>query len=104
MYYNGNDNNIKIDIRKWGVNEDGTERMGKGLSFLTEDGPHSLVEVMAKEGYGNTKTILNNVKDRPDFKPALNAVIGKGDDLYDNSIEEEDEDTSFYDPKQMTLF
>lgn len=99
LYYNGNDSNIKLDIRKWGVNEDGTERMGKGLSFLTDDGPHSLIEVMAREGYGNTKTILNNIKDREDFRSSLNVVLGKEDELYDTTITDVEEETSFYDPK-----
>lgn len=98
----GDSNNVKLDLRQWYVGEDGKEGMGKGTSFLTEDGPHTLVDVLTAEGYGKTKTILNNIKDRGDFRSALNSVLGKDDELYDESIEIEEE-TSFYDPKQCLL-
>lgn len=100
----GNSENVKLDLRQWYVDEDGKEGMGKGTSFLTDEGPHTLVEVMAAEGYGKTKTILSNIKDREDFRPALNAVLGKDDELYDSSAAiDEEEETSFYDPKQCLL-
>lgn len=39
---------FKIDIRKWYVNKEGEEVAGKGVSFLTEDGPTNLALAMAR--------------------------------------------------------
>lgn len=103
IYYKNNEDNVKLDIRKWAVGEDGKEIMGKGLSFLTEEGPNTLAEVLLDRGYGNTQKVLTVIKDREDFKPALNTILGKGDDLYDSTVME-DEETTFYDPKQCSLF
>lgn len=103
IYYKNNEDNVKLDIRKWAVGEDGKEIMGKGLSFLTEEGPNTLAEVLLDRGYGNTQKVLAAIKDREDFKPALNTILGKGDDLYDSTVTE-DEETTFYDPKQCSLF
>lgn len=102
LVYGKNENNVKLDLRKWIIGEDGSEIMGKGVSFMTEEGPHTLVEIMAKEGYGNTKTILNAIKDREDFRSSLNQVLGKEDELYDDSVVDE-EDTAFYDPRECLL-
>lgn len=100
----GDSTNVKLDLRQWYVDENGKEGMGKGTSFLTEEGPHSLVEIMAKEGYGRTKPILESIKERPDFRPSLNSVLNEDDEFYDQTaatgVEEE---TSFYDPKQCLL-
>lgn len=103
LYYGDNSDKVKLDLRQWYVGSDGEEGMGKGTSFLTEEGPHTLVDTMTKIGYGNTKTILNNIKDRDDFRSSLNAVLGKDDELYDSTISEEDEETTFYDPREMML-
>lgn len=103
IYYKNNEDNVKLDIRKWAVGEDGKEIMGKGLSFLTEEGPNTLAEVLLDRGYGNTQKVLTAIKDREDFKPALNTILGKSDDLYDSTVMK-DEETTFYDPKQCSLF
>lgn len=39
---------FKVDIRKWYVNKEGDEVAGKGVSFITEDGPTNLAIAMAK--------------------------------------------------------
>ena len=44
---------------------------------MTEEGPHKLVEVMADNGYGNTKTVLGALSKREDFEDALTQTIGK---------------------------
>lgn len=88
----------KLDIRKWHITEEG-EIPGKGFSFLTEEGPHTLVETMAGLGFGHTKNILDNIKDREDFRPALNSVLGEGDEFYDSTVIAEEE-KEFYDPRE----
>lgn len=86
----------KIEIRKWQV-EDGesaTDSPRRGVTFLTEEGPHNLVEAMVKHGFGDTKKVLNQLKHREDFPDAVQH-------MYDN-----DEDTNngeFFDAREMLL-
>ena len=60
----------RFEIRKWRIQGDG-ERADKGVGFLTEDGPHELAKVLVKNGFGNTKEILHELKKRDDFKEAV---------------------------------
>lgn len=76
----------KLDIRKWYTNAAGEETVGKGVSFLTEEGPNALVRVLTESGFGHTREILENIKDRDDFKSSLNIVLGKESEFYDASI------------------
>ena len=59
-----------LELRKWIIDEKGDKPM-KGVSFLTEDGPHNLVDTMSKLGFSHTGTILKNNKDRKDFDEEL---------------------------------
>ena len=43
--------NFKLDIRKWYTNSEGEEVAGKGVSFLTDDGPNNLINALMKHGY-----------------------------------------------------
>lgn len=95
--FNGSEN-TKLDLRSYYISEAG-ERMGKGVNFLTEEGPHNLVETMSKLGYGKTKNILMNIKDREDFKPALNTVLGKESEFYDEEAGELNEE--YFDPSTL---
>lgn len=96
----GDNDTVKLDIRKWYTNSSGTETLGKGVSFLTEDGPHELARVLLENGYGNTMEVLNSIKDRADFKSSLVNVLGKNskelEDLEMGGVEEE-----YYDPKEI---
>lgn len=65
-----------LELRKWIIDENGDKPM-KGVSFLTEDGPHNLVETMAKLGFGKTENILKNIKNREDFDEELVKLLGK---------------------------
>lgn len=81
---------VKLDIRKWHTDSStGEEKVGKGWSFITEQGPHNLTKILVENGFGKTRDILNGVKDRDDFRSSLNSVLGKDDELYDSEIEEE---------------
>lgn len=97
--WNGRD--AKLEIRKWYV--DGTsETPGKGISFMTDEGPNELVKTMTEIGYGITEEILDNISKREDFPIAVKKVLGKDIEevLEDyDSIELED----VYDPKTLDL-
>ena len=67
---------IKLDIRKYTTDADGNERMLKGCSFLTEDGPHELTHALVEEGFGKTEKILGAIKNRSDFHEAVRACYG----------------------------
>ena len=67
---------IKLDLRKYRTDAEGKEIMGKGVSFMTEEGPHELVHIMIEEGYGDTEKCISLLKNRNDFKDAVNAAYG----------------------------
>ena len=93
----------RIDMRKWYTNSEGEEIAGKGVSFLTEEGPSELTKILIKHGYGNTEEILDQLSEREDFASSLNRMITK------KGIEcieflSNNKDTSnqeFYDPKEL---
>lgn len=64
----------KLDLRKYRVDENGDEIAGKGISFLTDDGPNELTKVLVHEGYGNTKEILKELKNRNDFVDSVEHI------------------------------
>ena len=97
LYWGDNSDRVRLDLRKYYMAEDG-EHLGKGVSFLTEEGPHTLVETMVGLGYGNTKKILQGIKDRGDFSKSLNTVLGKESEFYDEDAGELDDD---FDPKSL---
>lgn len=80
------DDMIKLDIRKYTVGADGNERMLKGCSFLTEEGPHELTHALVEEGYGKTEKILSAIKQRNDFPDAVK-------NCYGDKVSEEVDDT-----------
>ena len=77
---------IKLDLRKFRTDSDGNEIMSKGISFMTEEGPHELVHVMIEEGFGNTEKCLRLLKERSDFKSSVNNISGNHSD--DESMDE----------------
>lgn len=50
-------------------------------------------------GYGNTKEVLDILQERNDFRKSLNSVLGKGDELFDESTGTLEDD--YYDPKSL---
>lgn len=91
----------KLELRKWYV-DGSSETPGKGITFMTEEGPSELVKVMTDNGFGNTDEILESISKREDFPMAVKKVLGKGvSDLveeYDNTELEE-----VYDPRALNL-
>ena len=79
---------IKLYIRKYTTDADGNERMLKGCSFLTEDGPHELTHALVEEGFGNTEKILIAIKQRSDFPDAVKSCYGeKAADATDDTFD-----------------
>lgn len=93
----GESTNAKLDIRKWYVNSDGVETCGKGVSFITEEGPHELTRVLCEQGYGHTEEILDSIKSREDFMPSLSRVLDNGQM---NELNIEEADSNYYDPTE----
>ena len=83
----------KLELRKWNIKPDGSEIPGKGFSFLTENGPNELIDVLIEQGYGNTETILGKLKERDDFVEAV-------DRMYNGVDEDSDE---YFDPREALL-
>ena len=83
----------KLELRKWHMKPEG-ERASRGFSFLTEEGPHELANVLVSNGYGHTQDILERLKDRPDFQDSLKAI-------YNESSDQDDDE--YFDPREALL-
>lgn len=94
---------FKVDLRKWFVNGDGEEIAGKGVSFMTEEGPDNLVKALLKNGYGDTLMTMEAMKDREDFLPCLKEVITSNNiDLDSVEVASIDSvDAEYFDPKSI---
>lgn len=89
----------KLDIRKYYTGKDGNEVVGKGTS-LTEEGANELVHVLTSHNYGNTKTIINGIKDREDFMSSLVSSLS-GEQLEEAGIDPSKyEKEDYYDPRK----
>ncbi len=90
---------VKLDLRKYYSNANGgSEKLGKGVSFLTEEGPHELAKALLESGYGHTEDVLNAVKDRGDFKDAVESVFSK-----DGKKSSSKDNGEFFDPRKLLL-
>ena len=75
---------IKYDLRRYFTDSDGVEKMGKGVTFLSDNGPTELTHILVEEGFGKTSTILDNIKKRGDFPEAVKEVYGDAADNVDD--------------------
>lgn len=92
----------KLDIRKYYNSSDGTETVGKGVSFITEEGPHELTRILVENNYGYTDEILNGIKNRDDFKSSLVKVLGD-EDIKELGLEDVDPNEEYFDPVESLL-
>jgi len=95
---------FKLDIRKWFTSTEGEEIAGKGVSFMTEEGPANLIEVLLKHGYGDTRKTLDGIKDREDFASEAISILADQGVLPEGSFvskKDDDGSGSFYDPKDL---
>ena len=89
----GDSENYKLDLRKYYTTEDG-ERMNKGVSFLTDEGPNELARVLIDTGYGNAMDIAESIKNnRLDIMELLASDLDK--------IKAESNTGDFYDPREL---
>lgn len=102
------DSDFKLDLRKWFTKSTGEEVAGKGFSFITDNGPNELVDVLLKHNYGDTKAVLDEIRHRDDFIPILKTVmIAYAIDplIYDEQhIDHSDkpiEDAAYFDPRDL---
>ena len=93
------DEKARLEVRRWRNNPDGTEMAAKGMTFLTEDGPNELTNCLLKLGFGNTREVLDIIRDRDDIRKSLNSCLGPDDDLYDES--QGNLEDGFFDPKEL---
>lgn len=98
-------NKMKLDLRKWTATPEG-EQCGKGVTFLSENGPNELVHVLVEHGYGNTTRIMNALAGRKDFFTTVKSYLGDTFteeqaecflSMVDNDIDENEE---MYDPRE----
>lgn len=99
-----NEEKAKYEMRKYTVGKEGEEICGKGVSFLTEEGPHNLAKELVANGFGHTSDVLKELIKRDDFKETVehlgddeNASVSDGEyfdmrSLLLGAIEEEDEE------------
>jgi len=96
-----NNRQPRLELRNWVVEENG-ERPMRGISFANEETVHNLVNVMTGIGYGDTKVVLGNLKERPDFEPALVDAIGMQKVIEAKNTEvEKVADDEYFDPRNM---
>ena len=75
----------KLEIRK--VYTSGAEeKLGKGYTFSTPEGPGELVEGLIEAGYGNTKEVIRKLRQREDFAEAVNTINEDNDDGSDGDM------------------
>lgn len=86
-----NNGKEKLELRRWvvDINE---EKPLKGVAFLTDDGPHNLVNVLVEKGYGKTHEVLQVLKTRDDFDEALENL---------NKKPNAKKSSKYLDPKEM---
>lgn len=94
------DNDPKLDLRKYITDSNGDEKVQKGVCF-EDEGAHELVKVLCETGYGDTKEIIDSIKDRDNFTESLCRSLSNDDrDLLERTfpdmefpeIEDDEED------------
>lgn len=111
----GDNETVKLDIRKYYTGNDGKETLAKGVSFLTDDGPGELVKALIEEGYGDTREIFESLATRDEF--AQNCIWGLNTTLSGEALEQfrsnpeeyiksnaGENDGEFYDPRDILGF
>lgn len=71
-----NGKEARLELRKW-IIDTNDEKPMRGVSFMTEQGPHNAAEALVELGYGRTNHLINVLKEREDFEESLISAIGK---------------------------
>lgn len=101
----GDKGDYKLDIRKYYATEEG-EKMAKGLSFLTEDGPNELTRVLLETGYGDDEEIVNTIiENRKDVLASIITKYNEDPELIDPEYlamyKERNDEEDYYDPEEL---
>lgn len=91
----------KIELRKWITTPNGEELPGKGFSFRDRSKLDEIVEGLAQNNFGNTKILLQNIRDREDFESALVHTIGQQKVIQARNTEFEVDKDEYYDPRNL---
>lgn len=92
----------KLDIRKYYNSADGKETVGKGVSFITDDGPHELTKILVENGYGYTDEIIEGIKNRKDFMTSLVSILNE-EQTSQLELEDVDPNEEYFDPVESLL-
>ena len=68
------------------------------MTFLSDNGPSDLAELLVKLGYGETKELVRQLNKRSDFDKALKSINDGNDNKSEESSESEEK---FFDPKDI---
>ena len=84
----------KLELRKWINNDDGTEMANKGFSFLTDEGPNNLAEMLVENGFGSKKKLIEILDKRTDYDKITDTYkVEDEEDYVDDAI--------YYDAKDI---
>lgn len=99
IYWNGKEE-AKLDLRKYISTENG-ERMQKGVSFLSEEGPNELINVLMKNDYGNPTDIADIVVDKR--KDIFDAISKRVNGVFPISADDinTDNEEELYDTRRL---
>ena len=89
----------KIELRKWIVDTD-SEKPMKGCA-MTDIGWHNLTSILTKNGFGDTREIIENISTRDNFEDSLTKVIGKK--KYSEAKETVIEEDDYFTPTKENL-
>jgi hypothetical protein len=73
-----NDAEPKMDLRRYVTKPDGSEQIMKGITF-DDKAATELTHALLEEGYGDTRTCLEIMKNRDNFMPSLSWALEAGD-------------------------
>jgi hypothetical protein len=100
----------RLDLRKWFIDSEGNDVMGKGVS-LSDEAANTLTETLVEDGYGDTNKIMECLRTREDFTRAVAKVVSsetvaRTEELLaeENVIKQEaatEEVVDFYDPSAI---
>jgi hypothetical protein len=94
---------FKIELRRCYVTNTGEERVGRGCTFITENGPNNLTSALLKHGFGDTKEVIQSIKDRDNFDISMRRALSDEDleRIKNTQIPESMLEPDYYDPKSM---
>lgn len=88
-----NPDKAKLEIRKL-YTGGAEEKVGKGYTFSTPEGPSELTEGLLKIGYGDTKKCLKTLATRDDFKDSVENI---------NVDEDDNDDEGMFDMRELLM-